>query len=283
MRSICRVVAAALAAAAWVGASPTAAQMAHIPENDWRRLDRLDVLQAGAADSLFLLEVRLGPYLPDIDSSLGGRATPFADTFGYDCATGKPGSVSRRLYLGLEFDVMPVRVPYLGKLGVVAGWGFTRFSNNARLSGQAKQAGGTCAQQSTTLTIMPMHGSLVLRADELFRRTKVPLVPYGKAGVGLSFWRASTDTGTEHCTPTSRGACPSDVAGLGLTPSLHLAVGGMLALDFLDPNASARLSWTAGVHHVYLFGEWSSDTMTLGSQALHVGASTWVGGLAMEM
>jgi hypothetical protein len=135
---------------------------------------------------------------------------------------------------------------------------------------------------------MPMHASLVLRVDELMRRTGIPIVPYGKAGVGFSFWRASTDAGTEHCSPDSSNAgaaavCTTDRSGMGWYPSMHFALGGMLALNFIEPRSAARLDETTGVHHAYLFGEWYSDTISLSNKALRVGAMSWVAGLAVDM
>lgn len=292
LRALCAAV--ALAAPA-LGASTARAQMAHIPQNDWRQGDRHDVLQQRADKPAFAFEIRLGPYLPNIDSEFGGAKTPFVDVFGVDCdaaasSNTKP-SVKPRVYFGLEFDALPLRIPYVGMFGVGVGWGYTQFSNRALFSkGGATTGAGlpNCSEQTTSLMIMPMHASLVLRVDELMRRTRIPIVPYGKAGVGFSFWRASTDAGTETCSPTSSNsaaaaACTEERSGMGWSPTMHFALGGMLALNFIDPRSSARLNETTGVSHIYLFGEWSSDTIQLSSKTLRVGASTWVAGLAVDM
>jgi hypothetical protein len=277
-------------------ARPAAAQMAHIPQNDWRQPDRHDVLLAQSSKPAFAFEVRLGPYLPNVDGEFNGGKSPFTDVFGTDCdtpvsTTSKP-SVKQRVYFGLEFDALPLRIPYVGMFGLGVGWGYTQFSNRALFSDKSKAAKAgslpNCSQETTSLMIMPMHASLVLRVDELMRRTGIPIVPYGKAGVGFSFWRASTDAGTEHCSSTSSNAaaaaaCTTDHSGMGWSPSLHFALGGMLALNFIDPRASARLDETTGVHHAYLFGEWYSDTISLSSKTLRVGASSWVAGLAVDL
>jgi len=291
IRTLCA--AAALAALA-LAAETASAQMAHIPQNDWRHADRHDVLLEKAAKPSFTFEIRLGPYLPNIDGEFDGAKTPFANVFGVDCdtpvsSTSKP-SVSPRVYFGLEFDALPLRIPYVGMFGVGVGWGYTNFSNRAVFTSGGKTSTGapSCSEQTTSLMIMPMHASLVLRVDELMRRTGIPIVPYGKAGAGFAFWRASTDAGTEHCSPDSSNpaaaaACTEDRSGMGWSPSLHFALGGMLALNFIDPRSSARLGETTGVNHIYLFGEWSSDTISLSSKTLRVGASTWVAGLAVDM
>lgn len=295
VRALCA--AAALAAPALV-AGTASAQMAHIPSNDWRQADRHDVLQQKENKPAFAFEIRLGPYLPNIDAEFGGAKTPFADVFGVDCdtpldANTKP-SVNPRVYFGIEFDALPLRIPYVGMFGLGVGWGYTQFSNRALFSASATTTSSSgsvlpnCSQQKTSLMIMPMHASLVLRVDELMRRTRIPIVPYGKAGVGFSFWRASTDAGTERCSadssnPAAAAACMVERTGMGWSPSMHFALGGMLALNFIDPRSSARLDETTGVRHVYLFGEWYSDTISLSSKTLRVGASSWVAGLAMDM
>ena len=288
-----RLLALAATAATALLATPAGAQLRHIPQNDWRQEDRHDVLQAKADKPAFAFELRFGPYLPNIDSEFNGK-TPFADVFGLDCeaaATNQKPSVSPRFYFGVEFDALPLRIPYVGMFGVGAGWGFTQFGNKALFLKGGTTATGTpnCSQQTTTLMIMPMHGSLVLRVDELMRRTGIPIVPYGKAGAAFSFWRASSETGTETCSskssdPAAAAACAgAERKAMGFSPSLHFALGGMLALNFLEPRAAARLDETTGVRHAYAFGEWSVDTIPLSTKTMRVGASTWVVGLAFDM
>jgi hypothetical protein len=286
-RTTTTLLAATAGAAALIAAAPARAQMMHVPESDWRQTDRHDAIIKAAAKPTFLVELRFGPYLPDIDSAVPGGATPFKDIFGLNCgATPTPtvGPVSPRFLFGAEFDYLPVRIPYIGTVGPGVGWSFTQFSNQALRTGTSM-----CSPENTTLTIMPMHASLALRADELMRRTGIPIVPYGKFGVGVAWWRASTDTGTEKICGTKAaptrcvGSAPVVIGnGDGLTPSLHFAVGVMLALNFLEPQASARLDETTGVHHPYIFGEYYNDQLTLVANAMHVGASSFVGGLAVD-
>jgi hypothetical protein len=281
--------AAALACAFF--ASPARAQMEHVPETDWRRTDRHDTIIAAAKPPLFYFEVRFGGYSPGIDSdprfaNLPAGQRPYANVFG----------TSLLFYFGLEFDAVPVRIPYVGAFGVGLGWGYTHVSATANFTVNATNASQPPGPsgETTSLTIMPMHGSLVLRADELMRRTGIPIVPYGKFGVGLNYWRATTDVGTEVYQPCEKRptspmppACggpnpPPNVSGIGLTPSLHIALGGMLALNFIEPQASARLDETTGLHHAYLFGEYYNDRVTLVSNVMRVGASSWVVGLAAD-
>jgi hypothetical protein len=272
-----------------LAAAPARAQVAHVDDNDWRQGDRHDAVLAAAVPPKFAVELRFGPYLPSIDGEFSNGATPFNNVFGVDCSGGAgtvppmpaPASVSARFYFGAEFDYLPIRIPYVGAVGPGVGWGYTSFSNSARFAGGPQL--GQCSQETTTLTIMPMHASVVLRADELMRRTGVPLVPYGKFGFGLAWWRASTSTGTEICSPSTGGGCAASLNGTGLTPSLHFAAGLMLSLNFLDSSASSRLSENTGVKHAYLFGELYSDKLTLATDVMHVGATSWVLGLAADL
>ncbi|APR86731.1 hypothetical protein A7982_12080 [Minicystis rosea] len=275
--------------------SPARAQMAHLPDNDWRQADRHDTLARTAKRSNVYVELRFGPYLPSLATSGDKGSEAFNNVFGTDCsstdtASGK-AKAGYRFYVGTEVDWLPLRIPYVGGFGFGLGWGFTRFGAKAQFLNNSSMSGVSCSEQSTTLTIMPMHGSFVLRVDEILRRTGIPIVPYGKAGVGLTWWRAGTDTGTEHiCKDGSGGYMPctagqaEDATGMGLTPSLHLAVGGMLSLNFLEPRTSATLAESTGIGHVYLFGEFFSDSIRFTpSKSMNVGTTGWTAGLAIDL
>src|SRR5262249_42228842 len=252
----------------------------------------------------FFVEVRFGGYKPDVDNGVKGM--PYAKVFGSQCPSGAtsgtssggactPGATPLLFHFGLEIDVTPspLRIPYIGAFGLGLGWGFSRVAATANYVSDPNNPSrpGGPSGQTTALTIMPTHASFVLRADEIMRRTRIPIVPYGKFGVGLAFWRASTDTGTEVYDPCAStpvpavcksGSPPGAVNGAGLTPSLHFAVGGMLALNFIEPQAAARLGETTGVHHAFVFGEYYNDRLPLASNVMHVGTASWVVGLAVD-
>ena len=129
---------------------------------------------------------------------------------------------------------------------------------------------------------MPMYLAAVLRADELYRRTGIPIVPYGKIGFGLGTWSASSEAGTE----TYVDKAGKEVSGSGVAWGVHFALGGMLALNFIDPRSAVRLDETTGVNHAYLFGEWMNNA-ELGRRSdpkgMYIGTSTWVVGFAVDM
>lgn len=268
-RSIQVLCAAAAAGALVLAAAPAEAQSSRLPNSNWRQHERSDALKNTGSPQNFAFELRFGGYTPDIDSEFGGKATPYADVF----------NTNPQFYFGLEFDYLPLRIPYVGALGLGLGWGWTQASTTAKTESGAESA------ETTRLTIMPMHASAVLRLDELMRRTGVPIVPYGKFGFGLGLWKASTTGEVATAERTNPDGTTTLVEGRGNTAGLHMALGGMLSLNFLDPRAASRLDELTGVNHAYLFGEWMNANLNGFGQAgqLRVGSSTWVVGLAIDM
>jgi len=231
---------------------------------NWRQLGRgsqsSDERSARSPQS-FAFELRFGPYYPEVDEEFGGDG-PYKRVFGGD----------PQFYFGLEVDWLPLRIPYVGAIGPGIGWGYTSTSAAAKIEGT-----DTDSAQDTSLTIMPMHLSAVARFDELMRRTAIPFVPYVKLGLGFGMWNA--DSGEE----TARyedGTLARDT-----TWGLHTAIGVMLALNWLDQRSSAQLDESVGVNHAYFFGEWMNANLDgLGSRPqMHIGSSSWVLGLALDM
>lgn len=259
MRRSARVGAAALVGTSVFGvAGAAAAQHRDIPDSRWRQTDRAPS-EHQQSDQSFAFELRAGPYFPQVDDDFASPG-PYERAFGNDA----------QVYFGLEFDWLPLRIPYLGVFGPGLGWGYTSTSETAQL-----QSGGESGDE-TSLTIMPMHLSAVLRGDELMRRTGVPLVPYGKFGLGFATWDASVTSGTSEVDGT---------LGRDTTWGMHMALGGMLALNWLDPGSSARADANTGINHAYIFGEWMNAMLNgLGSRPqMRVGTSTFIAGLAIDM
>jgi hypothetical protein len=270
MKRLVRASLAPLAAAALLASAAPARAQIHDTSMDWRRLDRSESLGKGSSSQSFTFELRFGQYFPEVDNKPGlaknaAGQLPYEAVFGHD-ATGAPRGKDQ-FYFGLELDYLPFRVPYIGAIGPGIGWGFSHVSSIARLSGDLKTDSAT----STAFTIMPMHLSAVVRFDELMRRTGFPIVPYGKIGLGLGIWTASP--------------VPSQYTGTGATFGMHYALGGMLALNFLDPRSAARLDETTGVNHAYIFGEFMRASLNgLGSTpTMYLGSTSWVAGLAVDL
>ncbi len=280
MRTSLALVFPACAAAAILAAPATAsAQSFRSPDSNWRRRHS----EASAADSSltsFTFETRFGAYYPEIDEEFGGKG-PYTEFFG----------TGAQFYFGLEVDWTPIRIPYLGKLGPAFGWGFTTMEARATVESTATDTstetdtGEVEAGPTTSISIHPMHVSAVLRIDEIARRTVLPIVPYGKFGLGFGVWSSGTNTGTSKvgdCTDETAAGC---IKAEGLSIGPHVAIGGMLGLNWLDPRSGAMARETTGIDQAYLFGEWMWTNLDMGAgkSPMHIGTSTWVLGIALDL
>lgn len=209
----------------------------------------------------FELELRLAPYKADIDSdpALNG-ATPYNNVFGS----------TPRILVGVEFDWQVLRIPHVGSLGPGVSVGYTSLSAPAK-----RVDNGQPSAENTSLDVYPMYLAAVFRLDVLNKDFGIPLVPYAKAGLGLAFWRAYNDLGT-----SSTGGSE----GKGHTFGYHVAGGIGLDLNAFDRSAAHGFDENVGVNHTYIYGEWMFMALDgLGqSNALRVGTSTFVAGLALE-
>jgi hypothetical protein len=209
----------------------------------------------------FAIELRFGRYLPKVDD--GVESPVFEDFFGD----------TNRYMLGFEIDWQLWRAPYIGTLGVGAGWGYTAMTGPNVPTGEEGVPNDQPIAQSSRLSIMPMHAVGVLRVDVLSKQFGVPLVPYGKLGLGYALWWVNDGLGTAH---NSEG-----LSGKDSSFGTHSALGGMLLLDMFDPVAARAMDAEAGINNSYLFFEWVWSDFD-GSQ-MNVGTSTWITGLAIEL
>lgn len=213
----------------------------------------------------FALELRFGPYKPNIDDE-AGLARDAQGRLPYESAFG----TTPRVMVGLEFDWQLLRIPHFGSVGPGAGVGYT--SMGAKVTTLSGGASG----DETSLEIYPLYGVGVLRLDVLWRDLGIPIVPYGKFGLAAGLWRASNSGGT---------ASAGNVSGKGTTLGTQAAVGVMFALDVLDPGAGRNMDNLLGINGTYLFAEYYSLGLTglAQSKPLLVGSSTWTAGFAFEM
>lgn len=226
-------------------------------------LDSAD--SSGESPQNFAFELRFGDYLPNVDDEFGGGPGPFQETFGNDF----------KFYVGGEFDWQALRIPKLGTFGPGIGLGYTRSKGKALVPGSTEKS-----SQGTALRILPLYAVAVLRVDVFARDTPVPLVPYVKGGVGYALWWVKSG---------GRGAkaegADGNVAGKDTSWGYQFALGGMLLLDALDPEAAREMDANTGVNNAYFFAEWyfaDLDGFGSGGQ-MQVGTSTWMLGLALEM
>lgn len=247
----------ALTAGVALGAREARAETA-LDERTWHRTVSTERERRNV--QRFAFELRFGGYYPRVDEELGGAAAPFRDTFGGD----------PQFFFGLEVDWQALRIPYVGSLGPGVGWGYTTMTAPAR-----DPETGAATATKTNLSIMPVYASGVLRLDELYRRTGVPIVPFVKGGGAGAYWSSGG----------ALGMTSSDgVVGEGLSFGYHFAVGGALSLGFIERGSTARLREGFGVDHTYVFGEWMlTDLGSFAPNQMRVGSSSWVVGLALEL
>ena len=215
----------------------------------------------------FAFELRGSLFSPDIDSdpALGG-ATPYRDVFGK----------KKRWLIGAEFDWQAIRIKHVGTLGPGLGVFYTKMSDFAFRKDPPTERSG----DDTSLEILPIYAIAVLRVDALSRELHVPLVPYGKFGLGVGLWRAMNTTGVSRYTDANG----TTQKGLGATWGLHAAGGLAFDLNFLDPSAARSFDASMGVNHTYIFAEYTLFWLNgLAQQgALRVGGGAWTFGLAFE-
>lgn len=266
-----KIIASALVAiASLLAAEGAEAQTRRIRDSNWRQSERGSVQQG--SPQRFALELRFGPYYPAVDEEFGGSG-PYSKFFGD----------KGRFYFGGEFDWQALRIPWVGSLGPGVGLGYTSASGKAFREGTYDDATNTLPYEErrvgeTSLTILPMHVSAVLRFDEIFRRTGIPVIPYGKIGFGAGLWWVNIGDKTAEV-----GTGEDAISGNGLSYGLHWALGGMLALDWLGRRSMAALDQESGINHVHLFGEWTNLNLGLGGNQMKVGTSTWTVGFTFEM
>ena len=215
----------------------------------------------------FAIELRFGPYKPDIDSefagtnALGKDRTPYKDFFG----------TNRRLMTQVEFDYEIIRHVGTAALGFAFGY-FKETGHNLLGNGS-----GSSTPDTSTLRLLPFSLSAIYRFDLAYERYKIPLVPYGKLGLDYVFWTVNNGNGQVPSDPTGG-------SGQGGTLGWHAAVGLSLVLDVFDQNTANQFDEEMGINHTHLFYEYGHIDMSgLGEKdRLHVGDNTWTAGMMFE-
>lgn len=216
---------------------------------------------AGASPRNMVLELKLSPYTPNIDSGFAPGAGPYARFYG-----GGP------MILGeLEFDYQFFQK--FGSLGLGLSVGYGEKGAFAHL------ADGSVSDQAAAFHLAPVKALLVYRFDWLFTRFDIPLVPYLKGGPVLIPWWMTKGTAIE----TDNG---KQAAGFKVGAA---AVAGLaLAIDFLDPRLARDFDVSMGVNHTYLFAEFAYQNASLlpttadNPRPLNLDSLHWMFGLGLE-
>ncbi|MEM6959299.1 MAG: MXAN_2562 family outer membrane beta-barrel protein [Myxococcota bacterium] len=168
----------------------------------------------------FAFEFGVGQYRPDVGNS--AFDTVFGDDFG-------PA-------LRLELDVVPVRIPYLGRVGVALGAGWSKHSAGACTTITCSQR----ADENITMRIYPLNVMGVLRVDVLAREFNIPLLLTAKFGLDAVVYDINTGSRDE---------------ARNVSFGVRWAVQAALELDFIAPRRAAGLDDEWGINHSFIFGE----------------------------
>jgi hypothetical protein len=224
----------------------------------------------------FAFEIKLGPYLPEVDSRYTGSGFgPYATIFGRTDANGR---TVKKPKLG----IMPVahfewQIVYLGgPLGLGAQIGFFRDRAKA-LFAMPEDDDLRSNADEVTFGMVPMALLAVYRFELLADFYRVPLVPYAKAGIAYSFWWMRD--GSKKVAVNEQGE-----RGRGGVVGWQLNPGIALRLDFIERNAAKKLDQATGINHTYVFGEFQlSRLRNFGiGNSIDLGDKTFFGGLAIE-
>ena len=174
------------------------------------------------------LEMGAGPYVPSIDREFGGAATPYQDIFG-----GSPAPM---------FRLAIAKAVFTGQGTVEVGFETGFFTK----AGNAVQSTDTSVKTAdrTSLNIIPTSLTVTYRAEQVYERLGVPLVPYARIALERYNWWV-----TKQSSWIEKGATNGWSASVGLA----------LVLDPVDPSAARELRSEVGILHTDLYFDISKD------------------------
>lgn len=218
----------------------------------------------------YLFELKFGPYAPDIDSEFSntsGQAHPYQHIFGD----------SQALMINGELD-WEIWRPF-GTIALGGSIGYYTNSVNAFVDdttdNNTSSSSTVRSASSTSISLIPFSILAIYRFDVLAEHFKIPLVPYAKIGLNYNLWWIDIDGETANY---------QGQKGSGGTMGWQFNAGVSLLLDCFDTQAAKNLDVDYGINHTYIFFE-AAVVRANGlyrDNALHVGDTTWNGGIAFE-
>ncbi|MFO7565000.1 MAG: MXAN_2562 family outer membrane beta-barrel protein [Enhygromyxa sp.] len=230
-----------------------------------------------ASPQRFALEIKFGPYLPDVDARYQGSGFgPYATIYGRTDETGQAiGQPRKGVLSALSFEWQFYNLG--GPFSIGTSIGYFRDSANALIDEPVMEGESTrSSADKTNFHVIPVTVLLGYRFELLADRFRVPLVPYVRGGVAHGFWieKKGGELVTNDAGQQSRGSSWGWQVNLGL----------MLRLDFLERGTAIDLDRLTGINHTYIFAEWQFSRLDgFGSdKAMSVGDDTFLVGLAIE-
>jgi hypothetical protein len=230
-----------------------------------------------ASPQRFALEIKFGPYLPDVDAAYQGAGFgPYAAIYGRTDDNGvTTGQPRKGVFSVFSFEWQFFHIG--GPLSLGTSIGYFRDSANALIDEPVPDGDSTrSSADKTVFHVIPLTLLLGYRFELLADRFRVPLVPYARGGIAHGFWieKKGGQLVTNDAGQQSRGSSWGWQANLGL----------MLRLDFIERAAAVDLDRLTGINHTYIFGEWQFSRLNgFGSdKAMSIGDDTFLIGLAVE-
>jgi hypothetical protein len=175
-------------------------------------------------------EFQMAQYRPMIDSAFDVTTVPVGP---WETSFG----TSRRLIFKLRGGKAIVHG--YGTLEVGGGIGYMNASGHGIfMDGDLK---GQPSQEKTTFRLVPLSLDLTYRADPVWERWGIPVVPYGRIALIRDQWWVTGSGGKKSASGATNG----------------WAWGGGLAfvLDFIDPTLARELDRDSGIKHTMLVFE----------------------------
>ncbi len=241
----------------------------------------------------FAVEIKFGPYSPNIDASQGLHGHPFADLFPPDPGKSRPPG---KLLTQVEFDYQFLRKPW-GNFAIGNTAGYYRRTTHSFAYVTDPATGnpttpcttgdaGNCMRSgdTTALNIVPLSIMAVYRFDYLARRYKIPFVPYMKIGLAYYIWWIENGGGFFSIAQYTPPGSTSRQGGWGGTLGWVMNPGGAFLLDVLDPSAAKIIDAELGINHTYLFCEFHyADINGFGAAGkMNLSDTTLNAGIAFE-
>ena len=223
----------------------------------------------------FMLEIKFGPYRPDVDGkenysnlSSADSSPPFQKIYGD----------GNDLMIQGEFDWEIWRG--FGTVGIGGQVGYFNTSASPLKDNsdgiQLSTSNERSAAGETSLKLLPLAVLGLYRLDYFADRFRFPLVPFFKFGFNYTIWWSTAPDGSVESFDGEKA--------MGGTFGWQINAGVSFLLDVLEPSAAKNLDVDLGINHTYIFFEFvhvAADGLGADNK-LHVGDTTWQGGIAFE-
>ncbi len=233
-----------------------------------------------------MFEMKFGPYVPNLDKSLGMNGkTPFSDLFG-DPSSPKgqlpgwgllgQGEIDYQFFQGFGILGIGISAGYQyrttksfaldlttksfctveGKIGEARSWTLPALPTDMKMQIQQKSYNDCISDDEDKLNVVPMSLRLSYRFDVLDKRFRIPLIPYVKVGLAYYVWWFGNSSSYVASVPT-KDSNGNDKVLDASGGSLGLVVNPGLALDLsaIDPAAARAIDQEIGLNRMTAFFE----------------------------